>query len=340
VLRRRWRTWALHILVFVLAAGAYALAQPKWYLAAASLLPPETDVETSGGVAALAPGVRSVSHMPRTTSLEDVFVAILYSRTVAREAVQKFDLIHAYGVPNEEAAIGLLARHCSAARDKRGVVAVLVEDRSPRRAADLANFYLVALDSYLRDKRLTAGKSLRIFLEGRVREVRDSLTAAEDALKTRAAAEGAISLSAQDEAAADLMARRLNLESKLHILLADRSDQDEDVTRVRGELHSVEQALQAAAPPATLGIRLKRQVRMLDANYTLLSTQLEEARARENRDTPTVSVMDRAEPPQVPSRPKPLMLLGIGLALGLIEATWWVSRKESAPSPPAQTPTA
>lgn len=339
-MRRRWRTWAAHVFLFVIAAAIYASTQPRWYLATAALLPPETDVETSGGVADLAPGVRSVSHLPRTTSLEDVFVAILSSRTLALQAVRKFDLVHAYGVSSEEAALGILARHCSSARDKRGVVAVMVEDRSPRRAADLANFLLVALDSYLRDKRLTAGKSLRIFLDGRVREVRDSLAAAENALKSRAAAEGAISLSAQDEAASDLMARRLELESRLHVLLTERSDKDEDVIRVRGELRSVEQALTAAAPPATLGIRLKRQVRMLDASYVILSTQLEEARARENRDTPTVSVMDRAEPPQKPSRPRLLMLLGVGLALGLIEATWWVSRKETSPAPPGQTPPA
>lgn len=322
---RRRGQWALHILGFLAAAAAYAWLSLPWYFATATILPPSTDIEVSGGVAALAPGVRSVSHMVRTTSIQDMFLAILTSRTVAREVVGRFDLIHAYRVHTESEAIAALQKHSSVVSTKEGVVAVSVEDPDARRAADLANYLLVELDHYLKDVRATAGKGLRVFLEQRVGETRDSLQVADEALKQFELAHGPTLPSEGDDAAAALIARRVELSMKLAMLLQTESEESADVAAIRGELRAVEQSLSSAPPAATEATRLRRRVKSLDQTCALLSTQLEEARSREDRDTPTVAVMDRALPPDHPARPKKGLILVTGLLLGLIESTLWVA---------------
>ncbi len=316
--------WLAHLLVILAAAAAYAWLAPPWYFATATILPPSTDVEVSGGVAALAPGVRSVSHMVRTTSIQDMFLAILTSRTVAREVVGRFDLIRAYGVHTETDAIAVLQKHSSVVSNKEGVVAVSVEDHAPGRAADLANYLLVELDHYLKEVRATAGKGLRLFLEQRVGETRDSLAVADEALKQFELAHGPTAPSGADDAAAALLARRVELSTKLDMLLQTQSEESADVSSTRAELRAVEQSLSATPPAATEASRLRRRVKSLDQTYALLSTQLEEARSRENRDTPTVAAMDRALPPDHAARPKKGLILVTGLLLGLIESTLWV----------------
>lgn len=64
-----------------------------------------------------------------------------------------------------------------------GALSIVVTMPAPKLAADVANNLLKSLDDYVRNKRQSAAKNSRIYLEGRVKTVGDSLTMAENELK-------------------------------------------------------------------------------------------------------------------------------------------------------------
>ena len=66
--------------------------------------------------------------------------------------------------------------------------------------------------------------------------------------------------------------------------------------------------------------RLMRDVKIQETLYALLIEQLERSRIQEVRDTPTVQVVERAQPPEKRSRPRRTQITLVAALLGLIFA--------------------
>jgi uncharacterized protein involved in exopolysaccharide biosynthesis len=67
--------------------------------------------------------------------------------------------------------------------------------------------------------------------------------------------------------------------------------------------------------------RLERDVRMKQEVFITLSKSLEEARVAEVRDTPMLTIVDHATPPDRATNPRPALWAGIAAALGLLSAS-------------------
>lgn len=114
------------------------------------------------------------------------------------------------------------------------------------------------------------------------------------------------------------MAQRIALEVKLQVLRQSLAENSEEVRRVRQELAAIDRQV-GGLPRAGLDVaRLWREVKVQEQVFELLTAQLEEARIRETRDTPTVQVLDRAEPPLHKSRPKRAVVVIAGFLVGLV----------------------
>ena len=326
-LQRRRKAWLLNWAVIVVGAAVVSLLLPKWYVATATLLPPseESDLALSF-TQLLRGGALSSGRLPRTTSPEDIFSAILTSRAVGRAAVRRFDLARVYRVRKESEAIDLLEKHLTVGTTRLGVVAVSVEDRSPARAADLANFLVDELDTFNKDVRMTAGKSARLFVERRLLETQEALRQAEDRLKAYQIRHG-VPVSGPEEggasAGAEAFAQRIALQVKLETLLRTESESSEDVRRARAQLDALGGELKRLPEAGTEMARLLREVKIQDQVYILLTAQDEEAKVREHKDTPTVQVLDRAETPEKKSRPRRSLIVATAAILGLVESCLW-----------------
>ena len=105
------------------------------------------------------------------------------------------------------------------------------------------------------------------------------------------------------------------------IALAESS---EEVRRVRQELAAIDRQV-GGLPLAGIEImRLWRDVKVQEQVFELLTAQLEEARIRETRDTPTVQVLDHAVVPLHKSRPKRALVVIAGFVIGLAGSLTWV----------------
>jgi uncharacterized protein involved in exopolysaccharide biosynthesis len=321
VLRRRWRFLALNVVLVTAAALAISLALPKWYEGRTVLLPPTEDDLGASMVSQLMPRGLAGLRMPGAPTLADVFVAVLKSRTVAGRIVKRFDLVRRYNVPDAETAMKELEGHVRFRVGDEGTIAILAEDRDPKTAAAMANAYVEELDRFNKEARTTSAQRTRAFIEQRLELAKRDLATAEDLMRDYQQRRRLPAMSPTErsgaEMGAQLMAQRSALEVRLQVLRQSLAENSEEVRRVREELAAVDRQV-GALPRAGLDIaRLWREVKVQEQIFELLTAQLEEARIRETRDTPTVQVLDRAEVPLHKSRPKRKVVVIAGFLIGL-----------------------
>jgi tyrosine-protein kinase Etk/Wzc len=320
-LRGRIRFLAVNVIVVTLAALVLSLLLPKWYQARAVLLPP-SDEDMGSSLTSLLPRGFGAMRIPGTPSPGDLYVAELRSRTVGDQLVDRFHLIARYKVKDRDKALKALADHSHFAVQDEGTISIQVEDRDPRVAADMANAYVEQLDRFNRETRTTAGKRTRQFIEKRLAVAKKDLADAEEALREYQQKHGVAALSpaARGEAdvGAELMARKISLEVKLNVLRESLSESSEEVRRVREELAALNRQLGSMPKTGIEVMRLWRDVEVQEKVFELLTSQLEEARIQETRDTPTVQLLDAAVPPLHKSRPKRALIVLAGFAIGLL----------------------
>jgi uncharacterized protein involved in exopolysaccharide biosynthesis len=334
---RRWR----FVLGTGLAAGVLTLGVtfllPKWYTASATILPPEeSDLLSNMSLAQ-----KALTKFPAFGILEDYFTpadvykAILASRTVREELMTRFDLQRVYGKKSVELTLRALDRNTKVRMNPDGTIKVSVDDRDPKRSAQLANGYLEALDRFNVEKRNTTAHRTRVFLQTRTQETDSLLRASEDSLRlyqeTHRTVAPASPGGADLQAAADVMSRKMMLQVRLGVLRGYLSENSDQVQQVRDELEQLERRL--ASIPELQGelLRLIRDTKVYEQLYLLLTAELEQARIRETMNTPTVQLLDPAVPPERHSRPKKGVLSAAAALIGLLGASVVVVIRERAP---------
>jgi len=319
LIRRRARFIAVNVGVVTLVALGVSLVLPKWYSAKAVLLPP-TEEESSLSLSQLLPRGLGGIKLPGAPTLSDVFVAVLKSRSVGDRLVTRFDLVRRYRLPDAEKALKELDRHTKLALGDEGTISISVEDRDPKTAAAMANAYIEELDNFNRLTRTSSARRTREFIEERLGVVQKDLAAAENSLSSYQQQKSVALMSpearGQAEIGANIMAQKLALEVKLNVLRQSLVESSEEVRRVKDELSAVEAQLGTLPQAGVATMRLWRDLKTQEQLYELLTAQLEEARIRETRDTPTVQVLDPAVAPLHKSRPKRSLVVLAGLLLG------------------------
>ena len=321
VIGQRRRFIILNVLLVTVLALIVSLLLPKWYSAKAVLLPPSED-DTSLSLAQLLPRGIGGFKIPGAPTLSDVFVSVLKSRSVGDRLVSRFDLVHRYRLPDAEKALKELQGHTKLALGDEGTISISVEDRDPKVAAQMANAYIEELDNFNRVTRTSTARRTREFIQQRLAVVEQDLATAENSLSSYQQRKNLALLSpearGQAEIGANIMAQKLALEVKLNVLRQSLVESSEEIRRVREELGAVERQLGTLPQAGVATMRLWRDLKVQEQLFELLTAQLEEARIRETRDTPTVQVLDAAVTPLHKSRPKRAVIVLMGLLIGFM----------------------
>jgi uncharacterized protein involved in exopolysaccharide biosynthesis len=327
VVRARRRFLALNVLATTLVALGISLLLPKWYTGRAVLLPPQED-DTASALSMLMPKSFGSVRLPGAPTMADVFVAVLKSRSVADRLVSRFDLVRRYNAKDEERAVKELASHATFKLGDEGTISIAVEDKDPRTAAAMANAYVEELDRFNVETRTSSAKRTRAFIDARLTVAKQDLANAEDRMRAYQQLHKlpAISPSAQadTDVGANLMAQKIALEVKLQVLLQSLAESSEEVRRVRMELAAIDRQMGGLPQSGIEIMRLWRDLKVQEQVFELLTAQLEEARIRETRDTPTVQVLDHAVVPLHKSRPKRALVVLAGFVIGFAGSLTWV----------------
>lgn len=295
-------------LLSALTVGVIAWFMPPWYRAQASLLPP-SEGDSGFGFASMLKGIGVPGiKVPTEAAPADVFVAVLESRRIGGEIVRRFNLQAIYKKRLMTDALREFHSHSKFWVTEAGTIQIEVEDRDPKRAADMANACFGLLDEFNREVRMTKGRRARLFVEQRLRETRDTLAVAEQRLANYEATHKAVALtpemSSALEASSRFYAERVALQVRLGVIRGYTRGTTDEERQLLQQLAELERQL-GTLPGTGLGLtRLIRDVKTFEQLYFLLTGQYEEARIMEARDVATVDQIDVASPPERKSRPK------------------------------------
>jgi uncharacterized protein involved in exopolysaccharide biosynthesis len=350
VARRRMLVATILVASVLSAFGVSAFLLPKAYESTATLLP-QLDSKEGGSLAALlsttgAGGMAQnlgmgLPSLPTTPT--DVFVAILKSRLMADEVIAKFGLMAVYNERTMHDTRVELAERVRVTVSKEKVIKVTVEDADPQRAADIAAYFVSSLDRLNRTLNVSKASYNRAFIERRLGETQAGLIKTEEALRDFQRNNKAVAVEAQSkamiEAAAMIQGQITGNEVQLQVMSAYLSPDNPDLSRVRSSIEELKKQLallefgkggKGVSPgdrlhPAMVAVpdlalqygRLFRELKVQETLYALLTSQYEQAKITEARDTPTVQVLDPPVPADKHIKPRPVFNALMAGLLGL-----------------------
>lgn len=335
---------------------------PKTYTATSTILPPQQKQSALnsmlgqiGAIAGLSGGDLGLRNP------DDVFVAMLTSRTIGDNLINRFDLQKAYRVKRYQDAEKKLKQNSEVIATKEGLISISVTDHDPKRAAEIANAYVQQLYNVNQNLAITEASQRRLFYEQQIKAEQRQLSSAELALRQVQEKSGLLQPEAQAKAMiasiADLRAQVATHEVQLRTMRSYATENNPELQRaetelagMRSELAKLEHSNAAAGngniaiparqmPEAELEyLRRSREVKYHEALYDFLGKQLEAARIDEGQNAILVQVVDTAVAPESKSGPKRLLIVLVSttaaflvacLAVLLIEA---LRRKHQDPS--------
>jgi uncharacterized protein involved in exopolysaccharide biosynthesis len=326
--------------LFTLIAVVYAVTTPRMYDSTVTILPP-AQMSTRGVGASMQDLTAALSSAEGFSfkSAEDFWTAVLKGRTISERVVTRASLMQAYHARLMSQAINVLKSRTTFDIDKAGLVSVSVRDRDPKRAAEIANDYILAMHDTMSDMAVADAQQRRIFFNQQVEDERGKLARAEDDLLQVQHKTGVIALGGQTEEAiqqiGSLRAQITSAKVQLQAMHAVATDQNPDVQRLQSQIAADEAALAQAqtqqgkakvgdisasdVPQATLDyIAAAREVRYHEALYDALGKQVEAARLDEERSAPLVQIVDPAVPEDHPAGMGRVTLVMLGFVFGVL----------------------
>ena len=342
------------IIVAVITAGI-TLLLPNIYTATARILPPQQNQSAAaallaqlGGTAAALGGSALGIKNPN-----DLYVGMLQSRTVADALVDKFRLKELYDKDTLVETRKKLADMSDISAGKDGIISVSVDDKDPKRAAELANAYVAQLDKLTQSLALTDAAQRRLFYGKELRKTKEALAKAEVELSTTQEATGLIQPDAQGKAIiaaiAGLQARVIQMEAEISGMGSFATPQNPDYLKAKHELASLRSQLAdmqkkhnirfdgdvlvptGNIPEAGLDyVRKAREVKYQEELFGLLAKQYELAKLDEAKDAAIIQVVDRAVPPDRKSKPKRALITILAVVVAGFLAVLWAFVREAA----------
>jgi capsule polysaccharide export protein KpsE/RkpR len=352
-----------HFLARVTIYGAVLLTiaafiLPPKYKSVVRLMPPENQSGSGLAMAAMMSAKDSLGSMGSLgpslagaagdllglKNSSALFVDMLQGRTIEDRMIQRFDLRKEYGDRYWDDARRHLAKHTDVEVDRKSdVMTISVEDRDPRRAQQLSQAYVDELDRLLAEVSTSAARRQRIFIEGRLQTVKQTLDRTAKEFSEYESKNTVLDMpyqaKAMVEAAAQLQGQLIVAQSELEALeqtytttnvrvrtLKARVDElKSQLSKLGGTSGSVDQGSNADSktsdlyPPMRqlplIGVRwldLYREAKIQETVYELLTQQYELAKIQEAKEIPTIKVLDPADVPEKRSFPPRMGIIALG----------------------------
>ena len=345
------------IVRFVLSVAVLAivvsLLLPVQYEATTVLLPPTQNTSMAsamlgqignlGGLGSLA----SLAGGLGMKSQGDLYVSFLKSRTVEDAMIQHFGLMQEYRVKRmSDARKEFEHRATVVAGAKDGLIRVTVEDRDPKRAAEMANRYVEEFRKLSASLAITEAARRRLFFEQQLQPAKESLTAAEEAMRKTEQTTGVLQIDSQAraliESVAILRAQVVAKEVQIQGMRSFAAEDNPDLILAKQQHAALQKQLeQLAGSQNDTGsdivlskgrvthagleyVRRYRDLKYNEAVYELLIKGLEIAKLDEAKEGEIVQVVDTAVPPDKKSSPHRTIIVLASTILAFFFAVFWI----------------
>jgi uncharacterized protein involved in exopolysaccharide biosynthesis len=345
----------------ILASTLIAFFIPVRYQAVTRLMPPDSESSSRVGLLAAMVGRADIGALGGLAgdvlgmkSSGALFVGILNSDTVHDGLINKFQLKQVYHDAKIEDARKDLAEHTDIDEERKsGIISIAVTDHDPKRAAAMAQTYVSELDRLVAQVSTSSARRERIFLEGRLQNVKAELDTAAKNFSDFASKNTAIDIPAQGramvEAAATLQGELIAAQAELSGLQEVYTNNNVRVRSAEARVNELQRKLHEIGGEGTesqvrddnslypsirklplLGVTyadLYRQTKIQETVYELLTQQYELAKVQEAKEIPTVKVLDDALIPTKKSFPSRVTIVVLGTLLGITLAMTWIVGK-------------
>jgi len=322
LLWRKRRFILLNTFIFAIISIVISLLLPKWYRSQAIIM--STGVEPTNFVSLLT-GVPStnfgLSSVDRDISN---YIAILESRTVGENMVNRFDLVDRYGTPEVEKSIEVWEEKLELEVMEEGTLIISVLDKDPIVARDMVIALLQELEETNLRLSSEKGKFNRQFYEERLAVNRTELANTEEKLRIFQEKYGAIDIPSQVKAAietySNFYAQKVGAEIQLKIFHATLVNNDPKINQFEIMLKELNNKLAQMTsggvgesvllafdkvPDLSLEyVRLLREVEVQSKILEIIVPQYEQARMEESKDIPSIQVLDQPNIPINKAKPK------------------------------------
>ena len=327
VIAKRSRMIFLATLAAAVISLIYTLFLSNVYTAKTMILPAQEDkgmmsamMAQLGGLAAIAGGA-GVPIGGTTTA--DLYVSMLKSEAVKDPIIDRFRLMEVYGNKYRVDTYKSLDKKAVIYGGKKdGIITITVDDKDPKRAAEMANAYVEELGKLAIRLNVTGAGQNRSFLEERLGRAKADLVRAEDNLKAFQARNKAVQVTAQAEASikgiAEMRAQLAAQEVQLATYRRQFTESSQEVknlvtsvSNLKAQLARLEGgggngAIPSVGSVPTIGqeyVRLMREFKIQESLVELLTKQYEMAKLSEAKDISPFQVILKAKVPERKSKP-------------------------------------
>jgi uncharacterized protein involved in exopolysaccharide biosynthesis len=331
-------------IAFAILSIVISFLLPKRYTATVLLLPPQQNTSLGvqlasqlgslGGMAALAGGGNLLKNP------NDMYVGLLKSRTVEDAMIERFGLMQEYHTKYLSDARKAFERYAIVdGRGKDGLIHISVEDRDPRRAAELANGYVDQFRQLSEHLAISEAGQRRLFFEQQLKEANHNLADAEEALKEIEQKTGVIQLDSQARALiesaamlrAQITAKEVQIQGMQTYATGENArliQAEQELAGLRAQLaklggngDSTDSIIVPKGQMTGAGleyIRKLRDVKYYETIFEVLARQFEVAKLDEAKQGAVIQVVDAAVPPDKKSFPKRAIIVLVATASGFL----------------------
>ncbi len=347
----------IHCIIFATVITlVVALLMPNWYKSTASVFPIDQSplLRTLGSVSS---SLETFSHFRNSVfakllskavgSIEtDRCLAILKSNKVLLSVIQKFDLVHVYGIKSYpvENSIKELLENTEFKVVLEGNILITVYDKDPQRAADMANYFVEILNKTNSEIIAQSIQSNKQFIDMYYMRNLNNLTNTEDSLKSTQNKFGIVSLQEQTEAfinnTAELAGELVEKEIQTDALKKTLSINHPYVRAADVEIEELQKKISDYSDgtnTSEIGMNVftpfsnvsafsteySRRYRDVETQYKILQNMTslyEQAKIEDQWNAPAVVVLDRAIPAERKVRPQRFLIILGGMVVGFLSA--------------------
>lgn len=326
VIIRRRKLIACIILAATLIAVIYSLTLPNIYTAQAKLLPPQgggsgllSSAMMQGALAA-AVGGGDFGGLADSKSAK-LYTEMLKIESLRDPIIERFKLQEVYKKKFREDVYKALQKTVTVQAGKEGIITVSVDDKDPKRAAEIANALIDELKKLTTQMSVTGANNSKSFLEERILKAREELTQAENNLKLfqgkyktlDAAQQASVSVNAIAQLTAQLTSQEIQL-GILRRTYADTSQEIKSLQQSISVLKAKVANLQSSGGGSLPGfekipergqeyLHLMRTFKTAEAVYDMLIRQYEVSKLNAENDVSTIQVIQKALVPERKSKP-------------------------------------
>jgi tyrosine-protein kinase Etk/Wzc len=344
-----------------LLSTVVAFLLPVRYEANIVMMPPQQNssigstlgqLGSAGSLGSLAPLASLASGGLGIKNPTDMYVSLLTSRTVEDALIQRFGLMAEYREKRlSDARRELENRTIAVAGAKDGLIRISVEDRDPRRAAELANGYVEEFRKLSASLAITEAARRRLFFQQQLQEAKDNLSVAEEAMRATQQSTGVLQIDSQArsliESAAILRGQVVAKQVQIQSMRSFAAEDNPRLVLAKQELAALQAQLDRLAgskPDAGSDIILSkgrvtgsgveymrrfRDLKYHETVFELLAKQFEIAKLDEAREGSIIQVVDTAVAPDKRSSPHRILIVVSVTILAFFMAAFCVVLRES-----------